>query len=121
MPLPVIWETRAPWIASWRYGAWPKDHQFTFICRDLSELGGYARVENSAYRILKRNTPGSFTFVFPATKGSTTQAFHPKNKTIGLRVPEHAAAMGLLGAMGEPLLVDHLEAAGFPRGRSNAA
>ena len=56
----------------------PKDHQFTLICRDLSELGSYARVENSAYRILKRNTPGSFTFVFPATKEVPRRLVHPK-------------------------------------------
>jgi tRNA threonylcarbamoyl adenosine modification protein (Sua5/YciO/YrdC/YwlC family) len=82
----------------------PKEHQFTLICRDLSELGSYARVENSAYRILKRNTPGPFTFVLPATKEVPRRLVHPKKKTIGLRVPEHAVATGLLEAMGEPLL-----------------
>ena len=82
----------------------PKDHQFTLICRDLSELGSYARVENSAYRILKRNTPGPVNFVLPATKELPRRLVHSKKKTIGLRVPEHAAAMGLLEAMGEPLL-----------------
>ncbi len=82
----------------------PKDHQFTLICRDLSELGTYARVENSAYRILKRNTPGAFTFILQATKEVPRRLVHPKKKTIGLRVPEHPAALGLLQAMGEPLL-----------------
>jgi tRNA threonylcarbamoyl adenosine modification protein (Sua5/YciO/YrdC/YwlC family) len=82
----------------------PKDHQFTLICRDLSELGSYARVENAAYRILKRNTPGAFTFVLPATKEVPKRLVHPKKKTIGLRVPEHPVAIGLLESMGEPLL-----------------
>ena len=82
----------------------PKDHQFALICRDLSELGSYAKVENSAYRILKRNTPGPFTFVLPATKEVPRRLVHPKKKTIGLRVPEHPVALGLLEAMGEPLL-----------------
>lgn len=61
----------------------PKDHQFTFICRDLSELGSYARVKNSAYRILKRNTPGPFTFVLPATKELPRRLVHPKKKPSG--------------------------------------
>lgn len=81
-----------------------KEHQFTLICRDLSELGTYAKVGNAAYRILKRNTPGSFTFVLAATKEVPKRLVHPKKKTIGLRVPEHPVAMGLLEAMREPLL-----------------
>lgn len=88
----------------------PKDHQFTLICRDLSELGQYARVGNGAYRIIKRNTPGPFTFVLPATKDVPKRLVHPKKKTIGLRVPEHAVARGLLEAMGEPLLTTTLRA-----------
>jgi tRNA threonylcarbamoyl adenosine modification protein (Sua5/YciO/YrdC/YwlC family) len=89
----------------------PKDHQFTLICRDLSELGQYARVGNGAYRIIKRNTPGPFTFVLPATKEVPKRLVHPKKKTIGLRVPEHAVARELLEAMGEPLLTTTLRAA----------
>ncbi len=89
----------------------PKEHQFTLICRDLSELGQYARVGNAAYRIIKRNTPGPFTFVLPATKDVPKRLVHPKKKTIGLRVPEHAVAHGLLEAMGEPLLTTTLRAA----------
>jgi tRNA threonylcarbamoyl adenosine modification protein (Sua5/YciO/YrdC/YwlC family) len=61
-------------------------------------------VENAAYRILKRNTPGAFTFVLPATKEVPKRLVHPKKKTIGLRVPEHPVAIGLLESMGEPLL-----------------
>ena len=82
----------------------PKDHQFALICRDLSELGSYAKVENGAYRILKRNTPGPFTFVLQATKEVPKRLVHAKKKTIGLRVPEHPVAQGLLEVMGEPLL-----------------
>lgn len=89
----------------------PKEHQFTLICRDLSELGQYARVGNAAYRIIKRNTPGPFTFVLPATKDVPKRLVHPKKKTIGLRVPEHVVAHGLLEAMGEPLLTTTLRAA----------
>ncbi|MBL6814674.1 MAG: threonylcarbamoyl-AMP synthase [Pseudomonadales bacterium] len=92
----------------------PKEHQFTLICRDLSELGSYARVENSAYRILKRNTPGAFTFVLPATKEVPRRLVHPKKKTIGLRVPEHPVATGLLEAMGEPLLSTTLKLPDLP-------
>ena len=92
----------------------PKEHQFTLICRDLSELGSYARVENSAYRILKRNTPGPFTFVLPATKEVPRRLIHPKKKTIGLRVPEHPVATGLLEAMGEPLLSTTLKLPDLP-------
>lgn len=89
----------------------PKDHQFTLICRDLSELGHYARVDNTAYRILKRNTPGAFTFVLPANKEVPRRLVHPKKKTIGLRVPEHPVALGLLDVMGEPLLSTTLRVA----------
>ena len=65
----------------------PKEHQFTLICRDLSELGSYARVENSAYRILKRNTPGPFTFVLPATKEVPRRLIHPKKKPLACGCP----------------------------------
>ena len=81
-----------------------KDHQFALICRDLSELGSYAKVENGVYRILKRNTPGPFTFVMQATKEVPKRLVHAKKKTIGLRVPAHPVAQGLLEVMGEPLL-----------------
>ena len=81
-----------------------KDHQFALICRDLSELGSYAKVENGVYRILKRNTPGPFTFVLQATKEVPKRLVHAKKKTIGLRVPAHPVAQGLLEVMGEPLL-----------------
>ena len=81
-----------------------KHHHMTLLCRDLSELGAYARVDNAAYRILKRLTPGPFTFLLPATREVPRRLVHPKRKTIGLRVPANPIALGLLGALGEPMM-----------------
>lgn len=81
-----------------------KHHDLTLICRDLSELGTYARVDNTAYRILKRLTPGPFTFLLPATREVPRRLVHPKKKTIGLRVPDCPIALGLLEALGEPMM-----------------
>lgn len=81
-----------------------KHHDLTLVCRDLSELGTYARVDNVAYRILKRLTPGPFTFLLPATREVPRRLVHPKKKTIGLRVPDNPIALGLLEALGEPMM-----------------
>ena len=81
-----------------------KHHHMTLVCRDLSELGTYARVDNAAYRILKRLTPGPFTFLLPATREVPRRLIHPKKKTIGLRVPANPIALGLLEALGEPMM-----------------
>ncbi len=81
-----------------------KHHHLTLICRDLSELGTYARVDNAAYRILKRLTPGPYTFLLPATREVPRRLVHPKKKTIGLRVPDNPIALGLLEALGEPMM-----------------
>ena len=81
-----------------------KHHHLTLICRDLSELGTYARVDNTSYRILKRLTPGPFTFLLPATREVPRRLIHPKKKTIGLRVPDCAITRGLLNALGEPMM-----------------
>ena len=81
-----------------------KHHQFTLACRDLSEIGTYARVDNSAYRLLKRYTPGPFTFVLRATREVPKRLVHEKRRTIGVRVPEHNIAQDLLELMGEPLM-----------------
>jgi tRNA threonylcarbamoyl adenosine modification protein (Sua5/YciO/YrdC/YwlC family) len=81
-----------------------KHHHLTLICRDLSELGSYARVDNTSYRILKRLTPGPFTFLLPATREVPRRLIHPKKKTIGLRVPDCAITRGLLNALGEPMM-----------------
>ncbi|TNF89761.1 MAG: threonylcarbamoyl-AMP synthase, partial [Gammaproteobacteria bacterium] len=81
-----------------------KHHDLTLVCRDLSELGTYARVDNAAYRILKRLTPGPYTFLLPATREVPRRLVHPKKKTIGLRVPDNPIALGLLEALGEPMM-----------------
>jgi tRNA threonylcarbamoyl adenosine modification protein (Sua5/YciO/YrdC/YwlC family) len=81
-----------------------EDHNFTLMCRDLSELSLYARVMNADYRILKAHTPGAYTFILPATKEVPRRLQHPKRKTIGLRVPEHPIVLALLAELNEPLL-----------------
>jgi tRNA threonylcarbamoyl adenosine modification protein (Sua5/YciO/YrdC/YwlC family) len=78
-------------------------HHFTLVCRDLSEIAHYARVDNSQYRWLKANTPGPYTFILPATKEVPNRLQHPKRKTVGLRVPEHAVALALLQTLDAPL------------------
>lgn len=79
-------------------------HHLTLVCRDLSELGSYARVDNAQYRLLKAITPGAYTFILQATKEVPRRTLHPKRNTIGLRVPDHPVALALLEALGEPLL-----------------
>lgn len=79
-------------------------HNFTLICRDLSELANYARVENSAYRFLKSKTPGAWTFVLKATSQVPRLMLHPRRRTIGIRVPDCAIAQALLTELGEPLV-----------------
>jgi len=80
------------------------DHNFTLVCRDLSELSVYAKVNNAVFRQLKAHTPGPFTFVLPATKEVPKRLQHPKRKTIGLRIPEHVIALALLEELNEPLM-----------------
>lgn len=79
-------------------------HHFTLMCRDLSEVSHYARVDNQQYRMLKSNTPGSYTFILQATKEVPRRLQHPKRATIGLRVPDHPVALALLEELDEPLL-----------------
>ena len=79
-------------------------HHFTLMCRDLSELGTYARVDNRQYRLLKALTPGSYTFILEGTKDLPRRILHPRRKTIGLRVPDHPVAAALLAELGAPLL-----------------
>ena len=81
-----------------------KHHNFTLMCRDLSELGTYAKVGNQLFRQLKANTPGPYTLILPATSEVPRRLQHPKRKTIGLRVPDNAIAQGLLAELGEPLM-----------------
>ena len=79
-------------------------HNFTLVCSDLSSLAVYAKVHNSAYRILKAYTPGPYTFILKATPEVPRRLMHPKKKTIGLRVPQHPIAQSILAALGEPLM-----------------
>ena len=79
-------------------------HPFTLVCRDLSELGSYAKVDNSAYRFLKAYTPGPFTFILTASREVPRRLQHPKKKTIGFRVPDNSVALSLLQDMGEPIM-----------------
>lgn len=79
-------------------------HHLTLMCADLSELGTYAKVDNSQFRRLKAATPGSYTFILQATKEVPNRTLHPKRKTIGLRVPDNPIALALLAQLGEPML-----------------
>jgi tRNA threonylcarbamoyl adenosine modification protein (Sua5/YciO/YrdC/YwlC family) len=79
-------------------------HNFTLVCRDLSELASYAKVNNAAYRLLRNNTPGPYTFILEATSEVPKRLKHPKRKTIGLRVPENNIALALLADLNEPLM-----------------
>jgi tRNA threonylcarbamoyl adenosine modification protein (Sua5/YciO/YrdC/YwlC family) len=79
-------------------------HNFTLMCRDLSEVSQYARVGNADYRFLKANTPGPYTFILPATREVPRRLQHPKRKTIGLRVPENTITLALLAELNEPLM-----------------
>ena len=79
-------------------------HHFTLLCRDLSEIDTYARVDNSQYRLLKATTPGPYTFILEGTKELPRRVLHPKRKSIGLRIPDHPVVSALLEELGEPLL-----------------
>ncbi len=87
-------------------------HHLTLLCRDLSELASYARVDNRQYRLLKSVTPGPFTFILEATKEVPRRVSHPSRRTIGLRVPDHAVTQCLLEILGQPLLATTLIAPG---------
>jgi tRNA threonylcarbamoyl adenosine modification protein (Sua5/YciO/YrdC/YwlC family) len=87
-------------------------HHLTLLCRDLSELANYARVDNRQYRLLKLGTPGPFTFILEATKEVPRRVSHPSRRTIGLRVPDHRVTQALLAELGQPLLATTLIAPG---------
>jgi tRNA threonylcarbamoyl adenosine modification protein (Sua5/YciO/YrdC/YwlC family) len=87
-------------------------HHLTLLCRDLSELAAYARVDNRQYRLLKLGTPGPFTFILQATKEVPRRLSHPQRRTIGLRVPDHRTTQELLALFGQPLLATTLIAPG---------
>ncbi|MFZ2988030.1 L-threonylcarbamoyladenylate synthase [Ideonella sp.] len=87
-------------------------HHLTLLCRDLSELANYAKVDNRQFRLLKLGTPGPFTFILEATKEVPRRLSHPSRRTIGLRVPEHRVLQALLEELGQPLLATTLIAPG---------
>jgi tRNA threonylcarbamoyl adenosine modification protein (Sua5/YciO/YrdC/YwlC family) len=87
-------------------------HHLTLLCRDLSEIANYARVDNLQYRLLKNATPGPYTFILEATKEVPRRLSHPSRKTIGIRVPEHPVTLALLEVFGQPLISSTLQLPG---------
>ena len=79
-------------------------HHFTLMCSDFAQLGQFVKVSNAVFRQVKASTPGSYTFILPATKEVPRQLLHPKKQTVGVRIPRHTVTQALLAALGEPLL-----------------
>lgn len=79
-------------------------HNFTLVCRDLSEITTYAKIDNQGYRLLKSLTPGAYTFIFEGTREVPRRLMHPRRKTIGIRVPDNAICRDLLGTLDQPIL-----------------
>jgi tRNA threonylcarbamoyl adenosine modification protein (Sua5/YciO/YrdC/YwlC family) len=82
----------------------PRTHNFTLVCRDLSDIATYARVDNWCYRTLKAHTPGPYTFILTATRELPRRLQNERRKTIGIRVPDHPVSQAILAALGEPLM-----------------
>jgi tRNA threonylcarbamoyl adenosine modification protein (Sua5/YciO/YrdC/YwlC family) len=82
----------------------PEDHWLTLVCRDLSEIARYARVDNIQYRLLKACLPGPYTFILPASREVPRRLVHPKRLHLGLRIPDHPVVLGLLEELGEPIV-----------------
>jgi tRNA threonylcarbamoyl adenosine modification protein (Sua5/YciO/YrdC/YwlC family) len=79
-------------------------HHFTLVCENFAQLGQFARVDNDVFRAIKASTPGSYTFILPATREVPRRLLHPKKRTVGVRIPDHAVAQALLAELGEPLV-----------------
>lgn len=79
-------------------------HHFTLVCQDFAQLGQFVRIDNDVFRAIKASTPGSYTFILPATKEVPRMLQHPKKKTVGVRIPDHVVTQALLAELGEPLL-----------------
>ncbi|WP_328921560.1 L-threonylcarbamoyladenylate synthase [Streptomyces griseoaurantiacus] len=79
-------------------------HHFTLVCRDFAQLGQFVRVDNDVFRAVKASTPGSYTFILPATPEVPRKLLHPKKRTVGVRIPDHRVVQALLAELGEPLL-----------------
>lgn len=95
-------------------------HHLTLMCRDLAEVGTYAHLDNVRFRLLKKLTPGSYTFILEASREVPRRLMHPKRRTIGVRVPEHPVAQALLAELGEPLLSSTLILPGDPEPLNDA-
>jgi len=98
-----------------------KRHHFTLVCRDLSEIARYARVENWQYRLLRSATPGPYTFILEATREVPRRLLNPKRRAIGIRIPDHPVPLLLLGELGEPLMSSTLSLPGDKYPLTNAA
>jgi tRNA threonylcarbamoyl adenosine modification protein (Sua5/YciO/YrdC/YwlC family) len=79
-------------------------HHFTLVCQNFAQLGQFVHIDNNVFRAIKAATPGSYTFILPATNEVPRQLLHPKKKTVGVRIPDHVVTQGLLAELGEPLL-----------------
>jgi tRNA threonylcarbamoyl adenosine modification protein (Sua5/YciO/YrdC/YwlC family) len=79
-------------------------HHFTLVCKDFAQLGQFVQVDNALFRSIKAATPGSYTFILPATKEVPRRLLHPRKKTVGVRIPDHTVTQALLSELGEPLL-----------------
>jgi tRNA threonylcarbamoyl adenosine modification protein (Sua5/YciO/YrdC/YwlC family) len=79
-------------------------HHFTLVCKDFAQLGQFVQIDNDVFRSIKAVTPGSYTFILPATKEVPRRLLHPKKKTVGVRIPDHKVVQALLAELGEPLL-----------------
>ncbi|GAA1959985.1 L-threonylcarbamoyladenylate synthase [Amycolatopsis minnesotensis] len=79
-------------------------HHFTLVCQDFAQLGQFVHVDNAVFRAIKASTPGSYTFILPATKEVPRRLLHPKKKTVGVRIPDHVVTQALLSELGEPML-----------------
>jgi tRNA threonylcarbamoyl adenosine modification protein (Sua5/YciO/YrdC/YwlC family) len=112
----VVYPTDSSYAFGWQLGdkaalekiRWirqtQRDHDFTLVCRDLSDIGTYAKIDNSEYRLLRAHTPGPYTFILRATHETPKRLQDPKRRSIGIRVPDHRIAQGLLEILGEPLM-----------------
>jgi tRNA threonylcarbamoyl adenosine modification protein (Sua5/YciO/YrdC/YwlC family) len=79
-------------------------HHFTLMCHDFAQLGQFVQINNASFRAVKASTPGPYTFILPATREVPRRLLHPKKRTVGVRIPDHAVAQALLGELGEPLV-----------------
>ncbi|MET8251533.1 L-threonylcarbamoyladenylate synthase [Micromonospora sp. NPDC005197] len=79
-------------------------HHFTLVCRDFAQLGQFVQINNAVFRLVKASTPGSYTFILPATREVPRRMLHPKKRTVGVRVPRHTVTQALLAELGEPLV-----------------